>query len=190
MIWAACEMGGGTYSTHERDEKLIENICLKTWNVSTTWVVRRIRDLTTKIDFREIKCHFFLDWTSLARNNGTCCSIYDKQCLRICTLKTWRCYSSSQSRILCQKQLHCQWDIPTDFLTREGKHVRKSTSARTLIHVVRNPSRLSLWNLWNYQLRFCEGCLTFFFLAFFFYFVTSTPERYLCPFLSVPWLGL
>jgi len=126
---------------------------------------KAVWDFTTKIDFREIKCHF-LDWTSLAWIRVQWLGFMTKvtkrvvqyvtdNVLRICMLKSWRCYSSSQSRILFHTQLHCQWDIPTDFLIHEAEHIRNSISARTRMPVVRNASKLSLWSLWNYQLRFC-----------------------------------
>lgn len=203
MIWAAYEIGG-TYSTHDRDEKFIQKFCLKSWKVSTNWVINRTWCFATKIDFREIKCHF-LDCTSLARVRVQWSIFMTKvmkhavqymtdNVLRIWTLKMWRCYSSSQSRILCQTRLHCQWERPTDFLILEGEHIRNSTSATTRMPVVRNPSRLSLWSLWNYQLRFYEVYLTFFLSSILFLFhnfhATEILVLYLVCLLSVPWLGL
>jgi len=203
VIWAAYEIGG-TYSTHDRDEKFIHNFCLKSWIVSTTWVINRIWCFTTKMYFREIKCHF-LDCILLARVRVKRSIFMTKvmkhvvqymtdNVLRICTLKIWRCYSSSQSWILCQTRLHCQWDRPTDFLILEGEYIRNSTSARTRMPVVRNPSRLWLWSLWNYQLRFYKVYVTFFLYSIFFLFrnfhATEILVLYIVCLLSVPWLGL
>jgi hypothetical protein len=134
---------------------------------------KAVWDFTTKIGFREIKCHF-LDRTSLAwirvhwsvfmtKVTKRVVQYVTDNVLRLCTLKSWRCYSSSQSRILFHTQLHCHWVIPTDFLIREGEHVRNSISTRTRMPVVRIASKLLLWSLWKYQLRFCEGYWAYFF---------------------------